>query len=723
MTRPRWRSASVLAAALVLVGAGERPAAARDGVTVDVDPFVGTGGPPPWRSGGTTPAATLPFGMVQLGPDTTDDAADATPSANPSGYAATDRFVRGFSPTHLSGAGCRAFADVPVLPVPGAVPGRPEAATSELDRSTERAVPGRYSVTLGSGVAVDLAASVRTGLLRFAYPAGERAFVVVKGGGRVTFPSDHEVAVRARGGGFCGMHNHYVVHVLYRFDRRIRSHGTGPDGAWVGFGRRAVVRAQVAVSYVDAAGARRNLDLERPGWSVDRLAERARQVWEAELARVEVTGGDPDQRRLFRTALYHVLVAPTPVSDADGRYPGFDGRVHRLPAGEVQLSSVSGWDVYRTQVPLLALLRPDVAAQVVRSLHRDAVQGGWFPRWPLVAEETGVMNGDSAGPIAAASWAFGARDFPLDDVVAGLVRQGDRTDGPREGLAAYLSAGWVPVPDVRFGASTTLEYAVDDFAISRLARAAGRDGVARRYLARSGSWRHLLDADRGLLVPRAADGSFPPAGEADGCCTGFQEGNALQYTFGGVPQDMAGLLGSLGSPEAVRTRLDDFFTELDAGGEPHAWLGNEPSFVSPWAYQWLGEPGRTQDVVDRARAELWSLTPEGIPGNDDLGAMSAWYVWTSLGLYPLTPGTPNVAVGVPAFDRVVVRPSDGPALRITRVGTGAHVGGVTVDGTDRSASWLDLGPGRPRQVVVTTTPEAGSWGTAPGDRPPSYPGS
>jgi putative alpha-1,2-mannosidase len=218
-----------------------------------------------------------------------------------------------------------------------------------------------------------------------------------------------------------------------------------------------------------------------------------------------------------------------------------------------------------------------------------------------------------------------------------------------------------------------------------------------------------------LLEPRDADGTFRPD------LTGFQEGNAPQYSFGGVPQDMAGALSSFGTPVEVEARLDAFFGQLNAGGEPYAWLGNEPSFLSPWTYQWLGDPVRTQEVVDRARHELWSLAPDGLPGNDDLGALSAWYVWTSLGLYPLTPGTPNLAVGVPAFDRVVVRPMGGPVTRIVRTGSGTYVGGVRVDGHERTASWLGT---RPHRIEVATTDEQHpTWGTAPADRPPSYPGS
>lgn len=662
-------------------------------VAETADPFVGTGGARPWLSGNTTPAAAVPFGMVQLGPDTTGDAA--------SGYDAASTEVRGFSPTHVSGAGCRTFGDAPVLPVAGGVPDAPGTATGTLERATEHAAPGRYGATVG-GVGVDLAATTRAGLLRFAYPAGEDAFALVRADGslagttaaQVSFPSDREVAVRARSGGFCGSDNSYVVHVLYRFDHPFTARGRWDGGAWVGFGGQRVVRAQVAVSFVDARGARRNLDRSAPGWSVDRLAAAAGEAWDTELDRVGVTGGDPLERDLLRTAVYHAFLHPSPVSDADGRYPGFDGRVHRLPRGEVQLSSISGWDVYRTQVPLLAWLRPDVASQVVRSLLRDARQGGAFPRWPVVAEDSGVMDGDPAGPIAAGAWAFGARDYPLDEVVDRLARQ------PRAGRADHRRLGWVPG-----NGAATLEYAAADFAISRLAAAAGRPGVAARFRASSGTWRTLLDGDR--LRSRDAGGAF-----ADG---GFQEGNALQYTFGGVPQDMAAVLDAVG---ATTDRLDDFFAELNAGTGPHAWLGNQPSFLTPWTYQWLGHPARTQDVVDRARAELWGEGPDGLPGNDDLGSLSAWYVWTSLGLYPLTPGTPNLAVGAPAFDTVTLRPLDGPVTRIVRSGAGAYVAGLRVDGTERSASWL---AGRPRRIeVVTTTEPDPDWGTVPEDRPPSY---
>jgi predicted alpha-1,2-mannosidase len=737
--------ALVLAAALLAAGPVTSTAAhAAERDRRDVDVFVGTGGPPPWFSGNTHPAASRPFGMVQLGPDTTADPA-GTPSGGASGYHADDPFLRGFSPLHLSGAGCPAFGDVPILPVLGALPADPGSTTVAMDKETERAGPGRYSVRLANRVRATMAAADRSGLARFAFPPGGRGRLLVKAGAslagtsasRVRFLGRDEIAVTAVSGGFCDATNSYRVHVVLRFDEPFRRHGTwrgSGGGAWVSFGRDRTVRVQLGVSFVDVRGARRNLDSDPPGWSVRRLAARAAADWDANLDRVRTRGGTAVERRLFDTALYRVFQFPSTVSDADGRYPGFDGKVHRLPEGERQLSSISGWDFYRTHAALLAWIRPDVASQVARSLVRDARQGDSVPRWPLAAAETGVMSGDSAAPALATTYAFGGRDFGLDRAVQLLVRQGDTVRSmnghePRPGLADYLSRGFVPDPVLErgrlrsHGASITLEYALDDFAISRLATAAGRKAVAARYLTRSGSWRNLLDPSRDLLVPRDAAGEFPAAGVDVTQGAGFDEGTAVQYTWGGVPHDIGSLLSALGTADEVSARLDTFFTELNAGSGPHAWLGNQPSLGTPWDYYWLGRPARAQDVVTRARTELWFAAPDGLPGNDDLGALSAWYVWASMGLYPVTPGTATLAVGVPAFSRLTVRSSSGSVTRIRRVGTAGHVGGVTLDGTRRTQSWLALVPRRKdRTIIVTTTSASDSaWGTLPGDVPPSYP--
>lgn len=435
------RFVAVLLATVLMPGLSAAPAVASapdDGVDV----FVGSGGHAPWRSGNTTPAAARPFGMLQLGPDTTRDVESGRPSGTASGYAWSDDRIRGFSPIHLSGAGCPAFGDVPVLPVVGRLAADPGTATVPFSHDDESAGPGWYRTRLGNGVSVRLAAALRAGLATYSFPAEGPARLLLKATGsltgatraRVRFLSRREVAVSATSGGFCGSPTSYRVHVVLRFDRPFAARGrwTGATpGAWVRFDTslRRSVRTQVAVSFVDVAGARRNLAAANLGWSWARLRRDAVADWDGELGRVRTAGGSQEENAIFGSALRRVLLSPMTLSDADRRYPGFDGRVHRLPPGERHYTALAGWDAYRTQLPLLAWLRPDVASDVVSSLQRAAEQSGWMPRWPLVAMDTGVMNGDSAAPMVAAAYAFGARDFPLGPVVSQLVRQADHGNG------------------------------------------------------------------------------------------------------------------------------------------------------------------------------------------------------------------------------------------------------------------------------------------------------
>lgn len=749
--RPAARRALPLGVLVLMVGliTAVLAAPAHAGPSDEVDPWIGTGGGRPWFSGNTTPAASLPFGMVQLGPDTTANAGTGAPSPSASGYSYSDSYVRGFSPTHLSGAGPSALGDVPVLPVPGSLPANPGSATSSLDHAREDAGPGWYTTTIGNGTRVRLAAALRSGVADYRFPAGKRrSHLLIKStgslggshGASTRFPNDRTVVVAARAPAMRGFVESYKVYVRMEFDRPFTARGQWGKGAgaWLRFPTRhhRTVRARIGVSFVDAAGAANNLRSAKTPFSFTKVRDSATRTWDRELRRIAPVGGTAAERTTFRTALAHALGQPLLDSDADRRHLAFDGTVRRVPRGHRNYTAIGGWDVYRTQMPLLAWLRPDVASDVARSLVSAGERGGFLPRWPFPGQYTQIMNGDSAAPTVAAAWAFDARDFPVKRAARLLARQAERTDLPaaqgwftaRPGLADYLSRGYVPnttperLMNSTSGGSTTLEYATDDFALSRLARATGLDGASARARTRSGNWHNLLDPERSMLLPRDAEGAFPSSDyRVNSCCDGFQEGSAAQYTWM-VPHDMSGLLSALGSSEQVLDRLQHHHQRPNAGAGQYAWLGNQPSLATPWAYLWLGRPDLTEDVVARARTELWTNSPDGIPGNDDLGSLSSWYVWAALGLYPLTPGTPAVGVSVPAFDSITVRALGRRPMVIRRVGEGAHVRNLLLDGESQTASWFNAGRRWPSSVAIRTTDEPSpTWGTRAEDRPPSWP--
>ncbi len=591
-----------------------------------VDPFIGTAGTSGVGLIDDYPGATAPFGMLQWSPDTT--------SMPPSGgYFYRDSAITGFSLTHLSGAGCYVFGDFGVLPAIGDVRD-PRHATQTFTHAGERASPGFYSVHLSSGIDVSLAAAPRTGLGMFAFPSTSRANLLIDASSDQAGVSDAHVRIAgpaeldgyATSGAFCGMPNLFTVYFALRFDRPFASYGAWnedvvtPDaqqsagthsGEWITFDARSdgVVKVRAAVSYVSVAGARANLEA-MPGWDLDSLRVATQNSWRSLLGRVRIAGGTVPEQRMFYTALYHALLSPTLFSDADGSYRGFDGRVHRDAPGHAEYTNFSGWDIYRTQAPLMALLAPHEASDMMRSLVHASQQGGWLPKWPVANGYSGVMGGDSADAILAAAYAFGARDFDRAAALREMVKSATNTSAPpgqawyypRPGLKEYLGRGYVgnthttsvsPVPN---GASETLEYAIDDFSIAQFARAQGAMHAYREFLRRSQNWAQLFDTSTGLMAPRDAEGAFLQTPITENGQSGFQEGNAAQYTWM-VPQALGSLVGALGGSPSAITRLDAFFVKLNAGqSQPLAWLGNEPTLASPWTYLYAGAPYKAQRV-------------------------------------------------------------------------------------------------------------------------------
>ena len=717
-----------------------------------VDTLIGTG------TGGETvgeinnfPGASAPFGMVQYSPDTVN---------NYAGYDYENPRSTGFSMTHAS-VGCAAFGDISMLPTTTPIGSQPWNAWERIAHDdTEQGVPGYYTVRFPStGVSAELTATTRTGVGRFKYPRnGRPALFHVRSGASLAGNSRATIQIGednttitgwATSGGFCSKNNTYTVYFAMKFSQPFSSYGTWDgygvypgargaaspySGGYVEFPSGSVIEVRTAISYVGIDGARANLAAEG-GASFHDVRAAAWTEWNATLSHITVAGRNADNLETFYTALYHSLLHPNAFNDADGRYIGFDGLIHTVAAGRTQYTNFSDWDTYRGAAALQGLLFPKQASDMAQSLVNDVDQSGAFPRWALANAATAEMTGDSVVPLIVNLYAFGAKDFDLKTALHYMVNAA--TNGgvglggyvERPGVATYLQLGYAP-QTFGAGASITLEWSVDDFAISRFADALGDTATAAEFQSRAQYWQNLFNPSTRYISPRELSGFFPPGpGFVDSPSRfgqyGFDEGNAEQYVWW-VPQNVAGLVTALGGRKAVADRLDRFTQKLNVGpNEPYLWAGNEPGMGVPWLYNYIGQPWKTQDTVDRVRG-LFGPVPDGEPGNDDLGALSSWYVWAALGLYPGTPGTPILTVNTPLFDRAAIALPGGKSIQISADVSGPnhlkYIDGLKIDGqaTDRtSLPESIIRTGGDLTFSLSAHPNK-VWGTAESSAPPSF---
>ncbi|HTX56014.1 MAG TPA: GH92 family glycosyl hydrolase [Candidatus Acidoferrales bacterium] len=712
-----------------------------------VDPFVGTSGTQIGGPIDTFPGADMPFGMIQWSPD--------TPSQNAGGgYEYTDTSITGFSLTHLSGPGCSVFGDFAMLPVVGTKQLNLSAA-QPFAHAGEVAAPGYYAVSLGSpAIRAELTVTQRSGLGSFTFPPSTQAFVMVNAASNQAGVTDatarivgpNEIEGSASSGFFCGMPDRYTVYFVARFDRAFAeantfNNGSGPHaGAWARFDTTSdpIVRVQVAISFVDMQGALNNLDAEAKSWDITTVRNAALAAWQRMLSRVEISGGTTTDQRQFYTALYHTMLHPNVISDVDGRYRGFDGMVHRVAPGHAEYANYSDWDIYRTEIPLIALLAPDRTSDMEQSLVDAFKQSGWLPRWPLVNQPSSVMGGDSVDPVIAGGYAFGARDFDVRTALRAMIKGATDTTSPpgygwyleRPESAVYQQRGYIPnlyttsVSPVPNGASETLEYALDDASISAFAHAIGDNAAYERFAPRASNWANVFDTQTGWIAPRDESGAFLDTPIGENGQSGFQEGNAAQYTWM-VPQDLPGLIGGMGGDRAALAKLDAFFSQLNADQDkPYAWMGNEPSLGSPWTYLAAGEPWRAQAVVRAVMTTLYMDRPDGIPGNDDLGTMSAWYVWCAMGLYPQFPAMRELDIGSPLFPHIVVAAPDGLTIAIDAPSASdatPYVNALRVDGKATQRTWIALPlHGSVHLAFALASSPNRSWGSAADDAMPAF---
>ncbi|WP_326955910.1 GH92 family glycosyl hydrolase [Amycolatopsis sp. NBC_01286] len=778
----------VVTAALVvpLITAVATPAYAEPDHAKDlaayVNPFVGAkaGDTPETNTyaGDTFPGADVPFGMVQWSPDTP---LQPKPPAGQGRYYARDRDggyaweenkLRGFSLTHFNGAGCGGAAgDIPFLPFAGNITTSPAVDATRyfptFSHADESASPGYYKVTTGSGITTELTATQRSGLGRFTFPKNSPATLLIDVAQSAMGSDDASVTVDpatrtvegwVSSGHFCRGPNTYKVYFTASFDQPFTTSGTwqnaavtpgattarggdlskdtwdkqvvtpdGGAGAYLSFDPAKPVQVRVGLSYVDADGARLNAKTEQRQDSFDTVKAKAHQSWNARLNQIAVEGGTDAATRTFYTALYHTLLQPNVFSDVDGRYPGFDKAIHRAKPGHAQYANFSGWDTYRDEVQLLSMLAPHEAADMAQSMLNQANQaGGVWDRWSQNNDFMGVMGGDPYHSIIASTYAFGATDFDaaqaLKSMVTGATRvqQAGERALERPGLSDYQTLGYHPN-----NVSDMLEDTTADFGIAQLAQRLGQKNTYQQFMTRAQYWENVYNPATGYLQTRMRDGQFlSPFDPAEYQEMRYQEGNAAQYTWM-VPYNVRGLFDAMGGDDTVKKRLDFFFTKLNSdASSPYAFMSNEPSFEVPWEYAYAGAPSKTQDIVRRSAELLFKPTEDGLPGNDDLGATSAWYVFAALGMYPEAPGRAEMVLASPMFPKITLTRATGQRLTITAPGASSsvkYVKSLKVNGKASTKPWLPesfaVNGGR---LDFTLGASPTSWGSGASDAPPSF---
>jgi predicted alpha-1,2-mannosidase len=690
--------------------------------------------------------------MVQLSPDTRLTGWDGC-----SGYHYTDSVVYGFSHTHLSGTGVSDYGDVLLMPTVGGIDlfnGYPDRAdegyASRFSKTSERAAPGFYATVLDDyGLEVELTCSKRAGFHRYTFPGTDSANVIIDLEHRdraldskIAIVGDNEIeGFRISDAWAREQHVYFVV----RFSRPFAGWGVSVSDSIVEAGAQASgqrvkayvrfetepgeeILVKVGISAVDIDGARRNLDTEIPHWDFDAVREEARREWNEELGRIEIEGGTAEEQTVFYTALYHTMIAPNLFSDVDGRYRGTDLEVHGPAEGDYY-TVFSLWDTFRATHPLFTIIQRDRTVDFIRTMLAQFEHGGRLPVWELAGNYTGCMIGYHSVPVIVDAYFKGVRGFDAELALGAMTRSAE-DDG--RGLDSYKDKGYIPATDEGESVSKTLEYAYDDWCIARFAKALGEEDVYRRYMERAQFYKNLFCPDTGFMRPRVNGGWVEPFDPAE-VNFHYTEANCWQYSLF-VPHDIEGLMGLLGGPEGLERKLDGLFestggvtgrNQADITGLIGQYAhGNEPSHHMAYLYNYAGAPWKTQLRARQIMDELYSADPGGLAGNEDCGQMSAWYVLSAMGFYPVTPGAADYAIGTPVFDRVTVQLENGRRFVISAENASVenfYVQSAALDGIDYTKSYLshrDILAGG--EIAFQMGPEPNRrWGAGPGDIPVS----
>ncbi len=702
-------------------------------LTSYVNPFIGTGG-----HGHTYPGATLPFSMMQLSPDTRLDGWDGC-----SGYHYSDNYIYGFSHTHLSGTGVSDYADILLMPTNKVTfnngSNGENGYRAHFSHENEVAEPGYYSVNLDStDIDVALTVSKRSGIHQYKFPSTENQIVILDLVHRdevldteIEIISDTEIQGHRHSKAWASDQRLFFnLQTSHKFTNTVESSNENEPG-----GRRVALQfinpdndpvfIKVGISAVDETGAKNNLEQEIGNKSFKQIKKEAQDIWENQLRKITVESKDINYMTNFYTSLYHVSLAPNLYQDVDGRYRGLDLKIHESKDFDYY-TVFSLWDTYRAAHPLYTIIEQDRTNDFINTFLAKQDEGGIMPIWDLAANYTGCMIGYHAVPVIADAYLKGIRGYDSEKALNAMLHSASQD---KLGLASYKTNGFIPVEKESESVSKTLEYAYDDWTIAQMAKSMNKTEIYKDYTERAQNYKNIFDPETQFMRGRFRNTWFSPFDPYE-VNFNYTEANAWQYSYY-VPQDVSGLINLLGGKYKLEYNLDKLFSANDKTSGSHQVditgligqyaHGNEPSHHMAYLYNFVNKPHKTQEKIHQILTELYSNTPDGISGNEDCGQMSAWYIFSSLGFYPVTPGSNDYIIGTPLFDKGTINLENGNQFNITTENlsdTNKYIESVTLNGKPLDQSYISHSTiinGGNLHFKMTESPS--DWATTEGQEP------
>lgn len=666
--------------------------------TVDyVNTFIGTGG-----HGHTYPGATLPFGMMQLSPDTRLDGWDGC-----SGYHYTDSLVYGFSHTHLSGTGVSDYGDILLMPskrniTNNGANGEP-GYRSKFSHDKEKASPGYYEVFLEDPkVQVRLTVKERSGLHEYTYESAQNQYLIIDLEHRDEL-LDHDMIMESATELSGYRHSkawatNQQLFYYMKFSKPVKDwdkqYDSIPTKRALQFDnpKNEPIYVRIGISPVDVAGAKRNLETEIGNASFDMVKDEATITWEKQLSKIIIEDDDEDAKTNFYTALYHTMIAPNIYQDVDGRYRGMDLEIHETQDFNYY-TVFSLWDTYRAAHPLYTIIEQERTNDFINTFNAKYDEGGILPIWDLSGNYTGCMIGYHAVPVIADAYRKGIRNY---DVAKAFEAMQHSAMQDKLGLQSYKELGFIPVEEESESVSKTLEYAYDDWTIAQMAKDLDSTEAYKKYIARAQNYKNMYNPESGFMQGRVRNTWFGPFDPYE-VNFNYTEANAWQYSLY-APQDMAGLIELMGGDAAFKKHLDAMFTaQQRTAGRDQADItgligqyahGNEPSHHMAYLYNYIGKPAKTQEKIHEILTTLYKNNPDGISGNEDCGQMSAWYVLSSMGFYPVTPGSNEYVIGSPLFKKATINLENGKTFVISKEGAGKYIASAKANSTTYNKTFI-----------------------------------